>query len=249
VSIENFEIKQNGDSAITLIFKDEISETLTKNILFIKGVIAELIDSTQLTDIIPAYQSLTLYYAEPFYDIEKIKIQISYIVRNSVSANKKAKQNKLHSTNKIINTSAKETIRIPVCYEETYAPDLKSLASVLKITAEELIEKHTNGNYLVHMLGFLPGFLYLGGLDKSLHYPRKKTPAINIAKGSVGIGGQQTGIYPIKSPGGWHIIGRTPLTLFDANRSNPIIAKPLDEIKFFPISSKEFIQIESQAQV
>ncbi len=140
-----------------------------------------------------------------------------------------------------------KTIQIPVCYEKPYAPDLNSLASFLDITPNELVERHTSGSYLVHMLGFLPGFLYLGGLDESLHYPRKNTPSINISKGSVGIGGQQTGIYPVESPGGWHIIGRTPLTLFDANRSNPTIAEPLDEIKFYAISSDEFIQLEAQS--
>ena len=229
-----FDIRQNGDSAITLIFKDEISESLTKEILLIKDSITNLTDSTQLTDIIPAYQSLTLYYAEPLDDIEEIKFHISDIIKNSVLTNTKQKKSK--------------TIRIPACYEESYAPDLKSLASFLEITTDVLIEKHTNENYLVHMLGFLPGFLYLGGLDKSLHYPRKNTPAINIAKGSVGIGGQQTGIYPIESPGGWHIIGRTPLTLFDVNKNYPTIAEPLDKIQFYAISSKEFIQLEAQAR-
>jgi len=232
ISDSKFDIKQNGDSAITLIFKDEISESLTKYILLVKDSITNLTDRSQLIDIIPAYQSLTLYYAEPLNNIEEIKLQISDIMKISVFTNTKQKKSK--------------TIRIPVCYEEAYAPDLKLLASSLKITPNELIEKHTCGNYLVHMLGFLPGFLYLGGLNKYLHYPRKNTPAINIAKGSVGIGGQQTGIYPIESPGGWHIIGRTPLTLFDANKSNPTIAEPLDEVKFYAISSKEFIQLESQ---
>ncbi|PHS15921.1 MAG: hypothetical protein COA86_12970 [Kangiella sp.] len=236
-----FEIGQNGDSAITLNFKNEIGETLTKNILLIKDSIADLINSAKLPDIIPAYQSLTLYYTEPLDDIEKIKNQISDIVKNTLLSITKSQQNKSK-------TSTKKIIRIPVCYEAPFAPDLNTLASFLAITTKELIEKHTNGNYLVHMLGFLPGFLYLGGLDESLHYPRKNTPAINIAKGSVGIGGQQTGIYPIESPGGWHIIGRTPLTLFDANKSKPTIAEPLDEIKFYAISSKEFIQLESQAR-
>ena len=232
MSIENFEIKQNGDSAITLIFEDDISETLTKNILLVKESITSLTDRSQLNDIVPAYQSLTLYYAEPLNNIEAIKLQISDIIKSSIFNNTKKKKS--------------TTIRIPVCYEEPYAHDLKSLASFLEITPNELIKKHTCGNYLVHMLGFLPGFLYLGGLDKILHYPRKNTPAINIAKGSVGIGGQQTGIYPTESPGGWHIIGRTPLIMFDANKSNPTIAEPLDKIKFYAISSKEFIQLEAQ---
>lgn len=243
MSIGNFNLQQNGDSAITLIFEDEMSETLTKKILSLKDAIANISDGTQLTDIIPAYQSLTLYYAAPFDSVEKIKVRLTNMVKNLVYADVYPKQSGIASEAK------RKLIKIPVCYQEPYAPDLQRLASLLEITPSELIEKHTSGNYLVHMLGFLPGFLYLGGLHESLHYPRKETPAINVDKGSVGIGGQQTGIYPVQSPGGWHIIGRCPLTMFDANRKNPTIAEPLDEIKFYSISSKEFIQLETKSPV
>ncbi|MGB0495715.1 MAG: 5-oxoprolinase subunit PxpB, partial [Kangiellaceae bacterium] len=230
----DFKIRPNGDSAITILFANEISKTLTEDILLLKNSISTKLPYEQLLDIVPAYQSLTLYFANPMKNFENIKKDISTIVNQVLSSEFKKK-----------NKSNKQ-IQIPVCYEDEFAPDLKKLSLHLKIEPSELIKKHTSGTYLVHMLGFLPGFLYLGGLDKSLHFPRKRTPAIKITKGSVGIGGSQTGIYPIDSPGGWHIIGRTPVTMFDLNRDEITIANPLDEIKFYSITSEEFRQFETE---
>jgi len=236
MSLSDFHFRLNGDSAITLIFEDKISKSLTKNILILKNTIIHANDLPRLIDIIPAYQSLTLCYAYPIKNVKTIENQISNIIANIVLSDRPSALKK------------QKVINIPVCYEDTYAPDLKMLASELKMTTNQLIKKHTDGIYLVHMLGFLPGFLYLGGLDESLHYPRKKTPSINLAKGSIGIGGQQTGIYPIESPGGWNIIGRTPLTMFDVDKEKITIAEPLDSIKFYSISSAEFIKFNIQSQ-
>ena len=222
----DFDIQSNGDSALTLLFHASISRSLTKYILTLKKYFSNSKTNKQLIDIIPAYQSLTLLFDSPISK-EEIK-QVKELAKNILVAenHKDSVQSK--------------TIRIPVCYEERYAPDLLSLAENLKLLPSELIRKHTAKRYLVHMLGFLPGFLYLGGLDEELHFPRKDTAAINIAKGSVGIGGSQTGVYPVSSPGGWHIIGRTPLQMFTIGLKSPAIANPLDEIEFYPISSDEF---------
>ena len=222
----DFDIQPNGDSALTLIFQDSISKVLTKHLLTLKKHFLDSKMNMQIVDIIPAYQSLTLLFDSPISK-EEIK-QVKELAKNILVAenHKDSVQSK--------------TIRIPVCYEERYAPDLLSLAENLKLLPSELIRKHTDKKYLVHMLGFLPGFLYLGGLDEELHFPRKDTAAINIAKGSVGIGGSQTGVYPVSSPGGWHIIGRTPLQMFTIGLKSPAIANPLDEIEFYPISSDEF---------
>lgn len=135
-------------------------------------------------------------------------------------------------------------IEIPVCYDKEFAPDLSYVANYCGLTEAQIVSLHSEPEYLVHMLGFLPGFLYLGGLNQQLYCPRKTTPAKAISTGSVAIGGQQTGIYPISSPGGWQIIGRTPLKLFNPDNSEPAIASPLDKIKFVPIIKQVFKQIE-----
>jgi inhibitor of KinA len=133
---------------------------------------------------------------------------------------------------------------IPVCYNEKFGVDLHLLTSKKKCSIEDIIELHASINYTVYGIGFLPGFLYLGGLPKKLQYPRKSTPRLKVSKGAVAIAGDQTGIYPQNSPGGWNIIGKTPISIFDINKVNPIEIQPGDEIKFYSISLKEFIEIE-----
>jgi len=138
------------------------------------------------------------------------------------------------------------SFEIPVCYDELLAPDLALLAKEKKITLKKIIQKHSNKTYRVHMIGFLPGFAYMGKVDKSISMPRKSKPAVLVKAGSVGIAGEQTGIYPMDSPGGWHVIGRTPLQLFNARKEEPVLLKAGDEVRFIPITLKEFHQLKSK---
>ncbi|TLM97935.1 5-oxoprolinase subunit PxpB [bacterium] len=131
-------------------------------------------------------------------------------------------------------------IDIPVAYGGEYGPDLKYLAGLKGISAEEIIKLHTGVKYTVGMIGFSPGFPYLIGLPKKLAAPRKQTPRQKIPAGSVGIAGQQTGIYPAETPGGWQIIGRTPLKLFNIHRSEPFLLQAGDRVIFRPVSPGEF---------
>lgn len=128
---------------------------------------------------------------------------------------------------------------VPVCYESEYGKDLGNLALSKHMRVNDLIDLHSSTRYRIHFFGFLPGFMYLNGLPEALHTPRKSVPDRSISPGSVGIGGSQTGIYPMESPGGWHILGRTPLKMFDATQNPPVWAEIGDRIKFFPISSDE----------
>jgi inhibitor of KinA len=130
-----------------------------------------------------------------------------------------------------------------VLYNLEVGPDLKSLAQALQISPASLIEQHYSVIYQVQFIGFLPGFLYLNGLPKSIAYPRKTTPTPKVSRGSVGIGGEQTGIYPQESPGGWHIIGKTPYPLFQPTKKHPCFAKAGDRIEFYPITESEFTTI------
>ena len=133
---------------------------------------------------------------------------------------------------------------IPVCYEEEFGIDLKRLEKKLELKKDQIISIHNSSNYIVYNIGFVPGFLYLGGLNKKIHCPRKESPLQNVLKGSVGIGGSQTGIYPQNSPGGWNIIGNSPINLFDPNNKPPCIIKSGDQVCFERISLEEHSKIK-----
>ena len=133
-----------------------------------------------------------------------------------------------------------KTWTIPICYDEEFAIDIKEISEHTKQDFEEIKQKHLNKSYDVQIIGFLPGFLYLGDIDKSLNIPRKNTPRVSIPEGSVGIAGNQTGIYNINSPGGWNIIGKIPLKLFDKSKIPPIDIQQGDKIKFHEIKKDDF---------
>jgi inhibitor of KinA len=129
---------------------------------------------------------------------------------------------------------------IPVCYGGEFGPDLEDVARQHSISASDAVNLHTAGNYLVYMVGFMPGFAYLGGLAERLVTPRRSSPRTAVPAGTVGIGGQQTGVYPLVSPGGWNLIGRTPLRIFDVAREEPALLATGDRVRFYEISLAEY---------
>jgi inhibitor of KinA len=131
-------------------------------------------------------------------------------------------------------------VEIPVCYETDFAPDLEEVARHAGIDSKEVVDLHCGGEYCVHCVGFTPGFPFLGGLPGKISTPRRDVPRKEIPAGSVAIGGKQTGIYPIKSPGGWNIIGRTPLRLFDPQKDPPALLRAGDRVRFRSITREEF---------
>ncbi|MFD2201140.1 5-oxoprolinase subunit PxpB [Shivajiella indica] len=141
-----------------------------------------------------------------------------------------------------------KTWRIPVCYDEIFGKDLNQLSKTHQIPVEEIVRLHYSSPYLLHFYGFLPGFMYLGGLDVRLHSPRKEKPERLIPAGTVAIGGKQTGIYPSDSPGGWYAIGKTPVNLFNIQQDPPCPAHIGDNIHFVPIDREEFYQIQKKVQ-
>ncbi|NML21537.1 5-oxoprolinase subunit PxpB [Pseudoflavitalea sp. G-6-1-2] len=185
-----------------------------------------------LKNIIPAYSSLTVIY-DPF--LVKTLYQPDSTVYDWV---KQLLQTAFEHSDDISNRAVKRH-QVPVCYEGIYAPDLGSMAASLKLPEEEIIRIHASTLYRVFMIGFLPGFAYLGTVDAQIAFPRKPQPAPVMA-GSVGIAGKQTGIYPLNSPGGWNIIGRIPMKMFDPNAKEPVWMNPGDEVQFCPVSVREF---------
>jgi inhibitor of KinA len=136
-------------------------------------------------------------------------------------------------------------VEIPVCYAAAFAPDLEVVSRHTGLPAEEVVRRHAAKEYRVHLLGFIPGFPYLAGLDPGLATPRRDTPRSALPPGSVGIGGAQTGVYPMSSPGGWQLIGRTPLRLFDPHRDPPALLRPGDRVRFRPIDEAEYRVLEA----
>jgi inhibitor of KinA len=138
-----------------------------------------------------------------------------------------------------------ELVEIPVCYGGEFGPDLEGVAASSGLTAEEAVRLHAAGEYRVHLVGFVPGFPYLGGLDARLHTPRRESPRTAVPAGSVGIGGEHTGVYPVESPGGWQLIGRTPLRLFDAHRERPALLRAGDRVRFRAVDADAFRALEA----
>ncbi|HAO15762.1 MAG TPA: allophanate hydrolase [Tenacibaculum sp.] len=218
-----------GDQSIIIEWEKKIDEIILDDIISLRQ---KIIDSKLflLDDIVVGYNSMTLIFESNPVDFKKNIKELK----------------KLYKTRPILNKVERILWKIPVCYDRKFGIDLNEITNNNCISMEEIIHLHTKMIYTVFFIGFLPGFLYLGGLDKKLHIDRKDTPRLEVSRGSVAIGGSQTGIYPMESPGGWHIIGRTPVSFFDVNKTEPCFAKPGDKLKFYSISEKEYLALERE---
>ena len=228
----NFSIHPLGDSALIINFKDVIDEAINKEVI---SRFHQLKNASLLfvKDIIPAYASLTIHYdLFAFYQNKNKQDPFTFFsiaIKKIITEEKKA-----------IQISSPRKIKIPVCYADKFALDINDIAKEKKLTVYEIIRLHTTKKYRVYMTGFLPGFAYMGEVDEKIAMPRKKQPRTNVPAGSVGVAGVQTGIYPLDSPGGWQIIGKTPEKLFDKQNHEPVLLQPGDEIEFYSITEDEF---------
>ncbi len=225
----DLQYKRYSESAILIEWPSQIDENILKDLLLFKKNI-ERVYIKEIVEVISAYNSLLIYYNITIEDVySKIfDLKELYLSINDVLMQK----NKLW--------------KIPVCYSLKLAPDLGSFLKSKSLTIDELIVLHTTPLYRVYFLGFLPGFFYLGGLNEKLNLPRKTTPALKVAKGSVAIGGNQTGVYPSDSPGGWHVIGRSPIDFFDLKKDAPCFVEPNDLIQFVSVKESEYNDIRTQ---
>jgi KipI family sensor histidine kinase inhibitor len=184
-------------------------------------------------EFIPSYRSLLVEYDATEFSHHEMRDRISALIENAVS-----------TAGSIVETSD-EAIRIPVAYGGEYGPDLEVVADHAELSADDVISIHSGTDYHVFMLGFAPGFPYLGGMDERIACPRLATPRTLVPAGSVGIAETQTGVYPNASPGGWQLIGRTPMALFDVDVDPPAAMLPGNKVNFVPISHEEY---EAQAK-
>ncbi len=215
------EIYPLGDSALIISFNQEIAEEINKEVMHWADVISQEFGHL-IRFVSPAYCSLTVGYKVDAINFEAIKEQLCSLNIDQISKTKKSR-----------------ILRVPVCYEGEFAPDLEEFARMKGKTPREIIQLHTSKAYRVYMLGFVPGFVYLGKVDTELYAERKDIPLTRVPSGSVGLAGWQTGIYPSATPGGWHLIGRTPVPML-LRESHPSPFRPGDCVFFYPIDSSEF---------
>jgi inhibitor of KinA len=225
-----------GDAAITIDFGNVIDEK-------INNIVIQLFSDLKtnplpgMIECVPAYSSIAVYY-DIFTIARTLTVESS--VYDFISGLLTERLNQPLKEN----AGSIRLIKIPVCYEDEFAPDIKELAAKKNISVEEVIAIHSSRQYRVYMLGFLPGFSYMGEVDERISIARKIQPK-SVVAGSIGIAGRQTGIYPAASPGGWQIIGRTPLKLFDAEKEEPTLLKAGDTVQFISISQNDFIEIQN----
>ena len=212
-------IESTSDCFVSVKFRDEISAQINNKVHNLFKLLSDS-SNTGILDLIPSYNSILIQYNPPELSFGNL-IQL---IEQNLSG--------------LENTESKQTvIDIPILYGDKYGQDLDFVAEHNNLTTDQVIEIHCSPEYLVYMLGFTPGFPYLGGMDESISTPRLTTPRTLIPAGSVGIADKQTGIYPSESPGGWRLIGKTPLTLFNHEQNPPSLIMPGDLIRFVPIKS------------
>lgn len=224
-------IKITGDTSLAIVFDQVISVEINEQIRALDEAITEA-KIPGVYETVPTYCSLTVHYDPVTIRYHELEEKITKLLDMTHHAE----------------VSKPKVIEIPVCYGGDFGPDLDNVANHNNLTPEEVIKIHASGEYLVYMLGFTPGFSYMGGMDERIATPRHTTPRVLIPAGSVGIAGMQTGIYPIDSPGGWQLIGLTPIILYDAARETPILLDAGMYVKFVPIDEQEFYGIKTLAE-
>ena len=229
--MEKAKIYTAGDSSVLIEFGKEISPEVNGQITALVHLMKEQ-HIEGVVDMIPAFCSLLINYDPRVISYGKIRRRLEKLLKLEVRQE----------------GGSRQVIQIPVCYGGQYGPDLENIASHAGLSPQEVIDIHCSRDYLIYMLGFLPGFSYLGGLDERIHTPRLANPRIRIPAGSVGIGGPQTGIYPLDSPGGWQLLGMTPVKTYDPARQSPILFEAGDYIRFVPVNEEMFRSIREQVE-
>lgn len=229
--MQNVKIMTAGDSSILIQFGNSIDPDINARIAATVQLMKEQ-HIEGVVDIIPAFCSLLINYDPRVISYDEMKTRMEKILSVEIAAGARKKK----------------VYEIPVCYGGEFGPDLPTIAEHAGLSEQEVIDIHSSTDYLIYMLGFLPGFTYLGGLDERIHTPRLANPRIRIPAGSVGIGGSQTGIYPMDSPGGWQLMGMTPVKTYDPDREVPILVEAGDYIRFVPVDRAEYDRIREEVE-
>lgn len=223
-----------GDAALIVEFEDRVDPRINEAAI----ALAQTIEAAALTgvrDVVPTYRSVAIHFDPLRTDYDALVARVE-----TCAADESAIQSESHREH-----SNPSPVRIPVCYAGEFGPDLLDVAAFAGVTEAEVIRLHLARTYRVFMLGFMPGFAYMGMVDERIAAPRLRTPRVRVPAGSVGIAGVQTAIYPVATPGGWRIVGRTPLKLFDLAREQPSLFRPGDAVEFYAIEPGEYARFEN----
>lgn len=218
-----------GDRGLLVEYGDTIDPAVNQKVRSMAIVVKNNMPDGVI-EIIPTYRSILLVYDPSVTTAPDLQETLSALEKDLAG----------------IKIPSPKLVEIPVCYGGDFGPDIEYVASSNNLTEEDVVLLHSEPEYLIYMVGFTPGFPFLGGLPENLHTPRLKTPRTLVPEGSVGIANAQTGIYPIASPGGWQLIGRTPVKLFAPERDSPILYQAGDFLRFKPISMSEYLRLEKE---
>ena len=221
----------SGDCAVCVEFGNEISPEINRKIRAFK-IAVEKEGIEGIVETVPTYRALLVVYKPEVIRFKELTEKFEAIM----------------GAMDTIQIPPPTVIEIPVLYGGEMGPDIENVASHNGKTVEEVIKIHTSEEYLIYMLGFIAGFPYLGGMSKEIATPRLKSPRVKIEGGSVGIAGEQTGVYPVASPGGWQLIGRPPLKVYDSEREKPVLLEAGQYIKFRSVTEDEYKKIEKQVE-
>lgn len=225
-----------GDAATSIEFGSVISEEINDRIYSFAEAL-EAAPPEWLMELVPTYRSLLVQYDPLLFDFDQIEAEIkTRLAATSTNSDTTAPERK------------KLVYELPTLYGGEHGPDLETVANHAGLSADQVVSTHSSTAYRVYMIGFSPGFPYLGGMDEKIACPRLATPRTRVPAGSVGIAESQTGVYPSESPGGWQLIGRTPVKLFDPDESPPSILQPGHFVKFVPVEADEFAEMEKQIE-
>ena len=216
-----------GDKGLVVEFSDAISPEVFAKVQRLQRFLEQKVHPG-ISELMPTYRSLLIVYNPLLVTPLALRTIVEEIDNDAEATLTQGK-----------------VVNIPVCYGGELGPDLDELCSMVNLSVEEVIAEHTSRDYLVYMLGFTPGFPYLGGLSQRIACPRLSSPRTLVPAGSVGIAEQQTGVYPLDSPGGWRLIGRTPQKIFDYTREQPFLAQAGDYLHFYPITIEEYSSYDS----
>lgn len=221
----------SGDTSLSVEFGESISPEINArirafNIALARSGIGGIVET------VPTYRSLMIHYRPEVIGFHALKNRLEQLLGNLSD----------------IGIPPASVVELPVLYGGEEGPDLDFVAGYCGLTPEEVVAIHSSGEYLIYMLGFTPGFPYMGGMDRRIAAPRLKSPRVKIPGGSVGIAGEQTGAYPLDSPGGWQLIGRTPVRLYDPEREKPILLEAGQYVKFTPVDRADFLFIQSEVE-
>ena len=218
-----------SDSSLLVVFGDAMSPEIQRQVLGLFHALQARQDA-RIRNLHPGYVSLLV----DFDPLEVTHDDIAEMIATAATSESASREGE------------RRLVEIPVCYDAEFGPDLQDVAAHTKLPAKDVIRLHSGATYDVCFLGFTAGFAYLGGMPEELSTPRLATPRRSVAAGSVGIAGGQTGIYPTETPGGWRLIGRTPLRMFDPKASQPTLVIPGDQLRFVPIDRGEFERLSRE---